>query len=98
MLRKDGSVLGGFMLGKIKEMFKLENNSVGTVFNLNIEGMHCNSCVNKVKKEVNTLSNVKACSVFLEKNLAVIEVKEKNKIDEVIKKISDLGYNVKILE
>ncbi|MGY3802688.1 heavy-metal-associated domain-containing protein [Pigmentibacter ruber] len=85
------------MFEKLKGIFKKDSIENISVFNLNIEGMNCNSCVNKISKELNSVSFISKYSVFLDKKLLVIEIKDKNKIDEVINVINNLGYKVKLL-
>ena len=85
------------MFQKLKEIFKKNNNENISVLNLNIEGMNCNSCVNKISKELSSVNFISKYSVFLDKKQAVIEIKDKNKIDEVINRINNLGYKAKLL-
>ncbi|WGL60977.1 heavy metal-associated domain-containing protein [Pigmentibacter sp. JX0631] len=85
------------MFEKLKELFKKDSIENVSVFTLNIEGMNCNSCVNKISKELNSVRVISKYSVFLDKKLVVIEIKDENKIDEVINVINNLGYKVKLL-
>jgi Cu+-exporting ATPase len=60
---------------------------------LDIQGMHCASCVSKVEKAVRDIAGVDACRVNLARGRAVVQFDpNRASIDEVAKAISDSGY------
>ena len=61
---------------------------------LNIEGMHCEGCVNRIKNALSTIKGIDSFNVSLEEKKLTISVKKEKTIDEVIKKIEALGFNV----
>lgn len=62
---------------------------------LNIEGMHCEGCKNRLEKVLNSKDEVKSAKVNLQKKEAEIEyenINEKN----LIKIIEQAGFKAKI--
>ena len=61
---------------------------------IDIDGMHCEGCVNRVKNTLSMISGVKSCTVSLEdKKVELVLTKEIS--DDVIKeKIESLGFSV----
>lgn len=61
---------------------------------IEIEGVHCEGCANRVKNTLSMISGVKSCMVSLEdKKVELVLTKEIS--DDVIKeKIESLGFSV----
>lgn len=63
---------------------------------IDIEGMHCQACVNAVTDRVGGINGVKAIEVVLETGKAHITAVESVPDDEVIEAIEKLGYTAAI--
>ncbi len=64
---------------------------------LNIEGMHCASCVNSIEKGVRSLDGVDSCRVNLAMNSAVVTFdNERLDPEQVIGRIKELGFDAEI--
>ena len=61
---------------------------------LTIEGMHCEGCVNRIKNVLSTVKGISSYNLTLEDKKLEIEVKKDKVIDEVTKKIENLGFEV----
>lgn len=61
---------------------------------LTIEGMHCERCVNRIKNVLSTVKGISSYNLSLESKKLEIEVKKDKVIDEVAKKIENLGFEV----
>lgn len=60
---------------------------------LGIEGMSCQHCVGKVEKGLREMAGVFAADVDLEKKQAKVRFDpEKVTVDELAKKVSDVGF------
>lgn len=58
-----------------------------------IEGMHCNHCVEAVKKALKEIDGVKNVKVDLKKNIAVVDV-ENVKDNDLADAILKIGFGV----
>lgn len=58
-----------------------------------IEGMHCNHCVEAVKKALTGIDGVKNVKVDLKKNIAVVDV-ENVKDNDLTDAILNIGFGV----
>lgn len=63
-------------------------------YELIIEGMHCEGCVNRIKNVLSTVKGISSYNLSLENKKLEIEVKKDKVLDEVIKKIESLGFEV----
>ena len=63
-------------------------------YELIIEGMHCEGCVNRIKNVLSTVKGISSYNLSLEGKKLEIEVKKDKVIDEVTKKIESLGFKV----
>lgn len=64
-----------------------------TKLNLNISGMTCANCALKISHALTELPGVKKADVILSTENAVVEFDEQSlKVDDIISKISDVGY------
>ncbi len=61
---------------------------------LNIEGMKCEGCVNRIKNVLSTIKGIDSFDVSLEDKKLTLSVKKEKTVDEVIKKIETLGFGV----
>lgn len=61
---------------------------------LNIEGMKCEGCVNRIKKVLSTIKGIESFDISLETKILKLSVKKEKTIDEVIKKIEMLGFSI----
>ena len=69
-----------------------ENIEISSDF-LNISGMTCQVCVNRIEKKIGKLDGIDNIAVNLTTNIAEVKYnKEKIKLSEIKSKISDLGY------
>ena len=62
---------------------------------LNIEGMKCEGCVNRIKNALSTVKGIESFTLSLEKKELIIKVKKESTIKKVIDKIENLGFEVK---
>lgn len=65
---------------------------------LEIEGMHCASCVARVEKALKKVPGVKEVAVNLLTNSAQVELEEQIDQLQLIKAVEDVGYKAKIPE
>lgn len=64
---------------------------------LNIEGMHCDSCAIGIQMVLENTDGVKKSSVDYDKKLAEVEFDEdKVPVENLIKAISELGYKAAV--
>lgn len=61
---------------------------------LNIEGMKCEGCVNRIKNVLSTIKGIDSYELSLENKKLTLSVKKEKTIDEVIKKIEALDFHV----
>ncbi len=61
---------------------------------LNIEGMKCEGCVNRIKNVLSTMKGIDSFDVSLEDKKLTLSVKKEKTVDEVIKKIEALGFSI----
>lgn len=62
---------------------------------LDIEGMKCEGCVNRIKNALSTVKGIESFTLSLEKKELIIKVKKESTIKKVIDKIENLGFEVK---
>ena len=65
---------------------------------VNIEGMCCDHCAQRVENALSAVSGVVSADVKLKKKVAVIRSREEVSADEITKVVSDAGYTVKAIE
>jgi P-type Cu+ transporter len=64
---------------------------------LNIEGMHCDSCAADIKETLEEVAGVEKVDVTFKRKTAIIEFNEETvQQSTLIKKIQDLGYQATI--
>ncbi|MBO5138160.1 MAG: heavy-metal-associated domain-containing protein [Bacilli bacterium] len=61
---------------------------------LNIEGMKCEGCVNRIKSALSTIKGMDSFDLSLEDKKLTLSVKKEKTIDEIRKKIEALGFEV----
>lgn len=61
---------------------------------LNIEGMKCEGCVNRIKNVLSTIKGIISYELSLEDKLLSMNVKNEKVVNEVIKKIENLDFKV----
>ena len=61
---------------------------------LNIEGMKCEGCVNRIKNALSTIKGIQYYEISLENKKLTLEVKKEKIIEEVIQKVEGLGFKV----
>jgi len=76
----------------VKESKKLEDPAIGKKV-IQIEGMHCDNCKNRVEHAVNKLDGV-VCKVNLKKKTARVSFSKQPADLELKKVIENLGYEV----
>lgn len=59
---------------------------------LNIEGMKCEGCVNRIRNVLASIKGVIAYDISLEDKKLTLEVKKEKIVQEVIQKIENLGF------
>ena len=62
---------------------------------LNIEGMKCEGCVNRIKNALSTVKGIDSFTISLEKKELILNVKKESTIQKAIAKIEDLGFTLK---
>lgn len=61
---------------------------------LNIEGMKCEGCVNRLKKVLSMVKGIDSFDISLEDKKLTLSVKREKIIGEIIKKIEALGFDI----
>ena len=64
-------------------------------YELEITGIKCEGCINRIKNVVSSIKGVTSYDITLDTKVLTITVKKESVLDEVIKKITDLGFEVK---
>ena len=64
-------------------------------YELEITGIKCEGCINRIKNVVSSIKGVTSYDITLDTKVLTITVKKASVLDEVIKKIADLGFEVK---
>ena len=64
-------------------------------YELTIDGIKCEGCINRIKNVVSSIKGVTSYDITLDTKVLTITVKKESVLDEVIKKITDLGFEVK---
>lgn len=64
-------------------------------YELTIDGIKCVGCINRIKNVVENIKGVISYDITLDTKVLTITVKKASVLDEVIKKITDLGFEVK---
>lgn len=68
----------------------------GDIASLNVEGMSCQHCVNRIEKALGSLNGIESVKVSLEDKKVVVEYDGERISFETIKDvINDQGYEVK---
>ena len=60
-----------------------------------IDGIKCVGCVTRIKNVVENIKGIISYDITLDTKVLTITVKKESVLDEVIKKITDLGFEVK---
>ena len=63
-----------------------------------VDGMHCDGCVQAITDKVTHLDGVTACRVSLQDRRADVSVRDRSMAPSVQKAIETLGYKVKPIE
>lgn len=61
---------------------------------IKVSGMHCNHCVEKIKRFVGEVSGVSAVSVDLEQKIVVVDFKSPATLEAIKEAILDSGFEV----
>ena len=64
-------------------------------YELTIDGIKCEGCINRIKNVVENIKGVISYYITLDTKVLTITVKKESVLDKVIKKITDLGFEVK---
>ena len=62
---------------------------------LNVNGMMCGGCENRVKKAVSEIAGVKDVSADHNTGKVVVNMEDNASVDEIKETIEDIGYEVK---
>lgn len=65
---------------------------------LEIDGMHCATCVNAIEKKLNALDEVQSATVNLVTETAYIECKDGTPTDILISAVKQAGYTAYLAE
>lgn len=60
---------------------------------LNVEGMHCEGCVSRVKSALGEVSGVDEVAVFLDRNEAQVTADESASVESLVRAVEDAGYS-----
>lgn len=63
-------------------------------YKLNITGMKCTGCVSRINNVLSTIKGVAEFDVSLADSILTIKVKKEKVLDEVITKITALGFGI----
>lgn len=61
---------------------------------IKVDGMHCDKCVSRVKKCLESIDNIRIVDVILENKEVVIEYDNNIDLNLIKEKIDDLGFEV----
>lgn len=61
---------------------------------LNIEGMKCEGCVNRIKNALSMIEGINSFDLSLDDKKLTLSLKKEKTLDEVIKKIEVLGFGI----
>ena len=61
---------------------------------IQINGMKCEGCVNRISNALSTIKGIESFNVSLETKILIIKVKKEKILNEVITKIENLGFKV----
>lgn len=61
---------------------------------LNVEGMKCEGCVNRIKNALSTIEGINSFDLSLDDKKLTLSLKKEKTLDEVIKKIEVLGFGI----
>ena len=61
---------------------------------LQVEGMHCEGCVTRIKNVIENIKGLQDISINLEKKEVVLEVKNEKVLEQIKEKIENLGFKV----
>lgn len=89
----EGSCCGGG--GSVKEFKKLDAPKIGEK-EMEIEGMHCENCKNRVERAVNKIDGA-VCRVSLKKKIAKVSYSREIGDEELREAVGKLGYEVKAI-
>lgn len=64
------------------------------IIEFNIEGMKCEGCVNRIKNVLAEMKEIESYDVSLETKKLSLSIKKEKIIDEVIRKIQNLGFEI----
>lgn len=64
------------------------------IVEFNIEGMKCEGCVNRIKNVLAEMKGIESHEISLETKKLSLSVKKDKIIDEVIRKIQNLGFEI----
>ena len=59
-----------------------------------IEGMKCEGCVNRIKNALSTIKGINSFDLSLEDKKLTLSLKKEKTVDEVMKKIETLGFEI----
>lgn len=62
--------------------------------NLNIEGIECEGCINRIKNVLSKVKGIIFYEITLENKTLIMEVKEEKIVHEVIEKLENLGFKI----
>ena len=92
----DSEIVAGDVISENKSGNKSEDGYMKTI--VNIEGMCCEHCANRVEKALSAVHGVVSADVKLKKNLAVMRSREPLSEEEIKKAVEDAGYKVTSFE
>ena len=61
---------------------------------IKVRGMHCNHCIEKIKRFLSEVSGVSAVSVDLEQKIVVVDFKSPATLEAIKEAILDSGFEV----
>ena len=61
---------------------------------LNVNGMMCQGCANRIKNALSTLQGVKKTEVFLDRKQVIVEADDTLNTTDLKEKIETLGFEV----
>ncbi len=61
---------------------------------LNIEGMHCTGCQNRIQNALSNQPTIKNLQVSLENHQATFELTDEGSLDSIVELLTDLGFTV----
>lgn len=80
--------------GPIKAKLSDKNNIKNIKKEFILEGLGCANCANKMEQQINELEGIHSANVNFVTKTLILEIKETNKVEELIKSVTNIVTNI----